>query len=120
MSKELVCYYAHCKGIYGTPQEARDVELLHSLGFAVINPSEPQYDDGWKARGMDYADELVGGSDLVAFRALPDGAIPCGVYTELCLARDRDLPIVELPSGLTRRGIDLEQTREYLREIGER
>jgi hypothetical protein len=114
-------YYAHCKGIYGTPQETRDIAILESLGFDVLNPSDSQYDDSWREHGMDFKDVLLAQCGCIAFRALPDGAIPAGVYTELAKAiRDYGIPAIELPSSILRRGIDVEQTREYLREIGER
>lgn len=118
---KLRVYYAHCKALYGTPQEARDIAMLESIGLDVLNPSEPQYDDGWKHQGMDYAEELVLSCDVFAFRALPQGwDIPAGVYTEIGIAREHGLPVIELPTAVLSRGLDLAQTREYLREAGER
>lgn len=40
----MMIYYAHCQAIYNTPQEQRDLALLKSLGFTVINPNTPAID----------------------------------------------------------------------------
>ncbi len=105
-----------------TIQEIRDLQTLSNLGFDVINPSEdyikkaleeiPQPDRmAWFER---FADEC----DICVFRALPDGAIPCGVAKELAWFQQRNKPVIELPSAIQRRTITHEATKEYLREIG--
>jgi hypothetical protein len=58
--------------------------------------------------------------DALAFRALPDGRIPAGVYLEVQCAREKLLPVIELPANLSGRQLSVESTREYLREIGVR
>jgi hypothetical protein len=121
-------YYGHCQAIYGSPQDKRDVETLTRLGFEVVNPSSPEHvemADKMKATGkgervMDYFVSLVTGCDAVAFRALPDGAIPAGVAKEIERALGAGKPVIELPSCVLRRTLTVEQTREYLREIGQR
>jgi len=128
-------YYAHCKSIYGTPQEQRDIELL-ARSFDVLNPSDPSVREAleqWKANHrppsrypapeanvMDFFCGLVDTCGLLAFRALPDGRIPAGVHKEIMHARESGIPILELPCGLLWRGISVEQTREYLHEVGQR
>jgi len=116
-------YYAHCKAIYNTPQEERDIRLLEKLGFIVLNPNQSvhqenciDYPDG----EMAYFGNLVLRCDLVAFRALPDGRIPSGVYWELDVAITNGRTIIELPSGIKSREMNLRQTREYLVECGQR
>lgn len=125
--RRLSCYYAHCIALYGTRQEARDVALLESLGFYVDNPNRPEVDEEVKRRKaagdpdyMEYFRTLVEEADLLAFRALPDGAIPSGVAKEIAYAIEAGVPVIELPSALGRRTISLEQTREYLYEVGQR
>jgi hypothetical protein len=144
-------YYAHCKAIYGTPQEERDIKALESMGFEVLNPNtqiiqnkveEIREEMTQKTRAaklrytaidtamrvmldpgvaiMNYFTELVGSCDALAFRSLPDGAIPSGVAKELKHAQSLGYPIIELPSMVSTRIMDVEQTREYLHEIGER
>ena len=119
-------YYAHCQAIYGTKQEKRDINLLQQLGFEVLNPGEPQHGkiaNEMKARGenaMTYFEGLVRGCDLLAFRALPDGRIPAGVVKEIEVAKDGSKAIIELPSRIVGRSIGVEETREYLAEIGQR
>lgn len=121
----LKIYYAHCMAIYNTPQEKRDVELLQKLGFEVVNPNEKIHQDavaelaasGAQEKKMEYFFNLVATCDALAFRSLPDGKIPCGVWGELT---SLNIPVIELPSGISRRGLTLNQTREYLKEIGQR
>lgn len=110
------CYYAHCLAIRNSPQESRDISLLEYLGLEVINPFSKEYEGKYEEFGMPFFTRLADECDLIAFRALPSGEIPAGVAWEI----DRDKPIIELPSGVSRRKISVEQTREYLMEIGQR
>lgn len=106
-------YYAHCMTIYNT-QEQRDVLMLQRLGFEVVNPNG-------KVWGMDHFLDIVENEvDAVAFRALPDGSIPAGVAQEVERARACDKPVFELPTGVLRRTLTVEQTREVLKESGQR
>lgn len=58
--------------------------------------------------------------EAVAFRALPDGRIPSGVALEIEWAKQRGLPIFELPTFAYDRVMSVDTTRTYLREIGQR
>ena len=122
-------YYGHCQAIYGSKQDERDVETLRALGFEVVNPSAEEHVQmakNMKCAGissekvMGYFESLVDGCDAVAFRALPDGAVPAGVAKEIERAASKGKPVIELPSCISRRVLTVEQTREYLREIGQR
>ena len=120
----LKIYYAHCLAIYNTPQEKRDIETLKKLGFEVVNPNEKIHQENAQKikaenpdRVMNYFYRLVGECDAIAFRALPDGAIPAGVGGEI---KNLGIPVIELPSGIKRRVLTVEQTREYLEEVGQR
>lgn len=122
-------YYAHCKAIYDTPQEKRDVETLEALGFTVCNPNAPLHRLAVEQlqRSMPSADvmpyflHLVAQCGALAFRALPQGwSIPAGVAREIDAARAIGIPVIELPSAVLQRGLTVEQTREYLHEAGER
>lgn len=119
-------YYAHCQAIYDTPQELRDIQILQLLGLEVCNPNlsvHVKTAKEMKARGenaMDYFLGLVNGCDVVAFRALPDGRIPSGVAKEVQYGQSKGKIIIELPSGLMRRTIGVDETREYLAEVGQR
>lgn len=127
-------YYAHFMGIYNTPQERRDIKTLEDLGFKVVNPNNKDIskeffdllakqdgsDKGYK-KAFDYVfGHLVRKCDIFAFKALPDGRIPGGVFMELKEAQKQGKLIIELPSGTHSRGMGKEDTREYLRDIGER
>jgi hypothetical protein len=98
-------YYAHCMALYDTPQEKRDVQTLKlDLGWDVLNPNCPEHHCGAvQAReeaphdphaSMLYFKPLVESCNLLAFRALPDGAIPAGVFMEIKWARDAGIPVV--------------------------
>lgn len=115
----MTIYYAHSLSLYDTAQEARDIMTLKKMG-EVINPNSDEHQNGYKLSGMDYFDDVVAKCDALAFRAHPDGAIPTGVLKEINFAMNRYLPIIELPSGIERRSLTVSQTREYLRESGQR
>lgn len=118
--RKLKVYYAHSLHLYGSAQEARDVKLLEDLGFEVVNPNIPEHQLAYKASlgGMYYFKELAKGCDALAFRAYPDGKIGAGVFTETMEMGEK--PVIELPSGMFRRGLSVEDTREYLKELGQR
>lgn len=113
-----IVYYAHCLAIYDTPQEQRDIELLKSLGFEVYNPNCEEASAAYKQHGMNWFLDKVASCDAVAFRSLPSGKIPAGIYKEVNHAIERRIPVIELPSRLSQRELTVEQTREYLQEIG--
>jgi hypothetical protein len=120
-------YYAHCQAIYGKPIEQRDIAMLETLGFQVVNPGLPEHGPACaefarqtSKTKMDYFLGLVDECDMLVFRALPDGSIPAGVAKEIEWARVNGKPVLELPSCMQRRALTLEQTREYLGEIGQR
>lgn len=120
-------YYAHCIAIYDTPQEDRDLETLGRLGFEVYNPNSEAVDLAVVERKaadpdnyMEMFRELVVANDALAFRALPDGRIPAGVAKEIVYAREAGLPVFELPSNMVGRTVSVEETRQYLTEVGYR
>jgi hypothetical protein len=118
-------YYAHNMGLYGTRQEARDIDTLNALGLEVVNPGHwsiiaevallPTSDER-----MAFFERYSVECDAVAFRALPDGAIPSGVAKEIAWFTALGKPVIELPNGILRRTMPLEETREYLRDMGQR
>ncbi len=124
----MKAYYAHCVALYDTTQERRDLRTMETLGWDVLNPNTAEHQRGCEAAraadptsgGMNYFKPLVTGCDITVFRALPDGAIPAGVAKEIEWAREAGRTVIELPSGLSRRGLTVEQTREYIREVGTR
>jgi hypothetical protein len=124
----MKAYYAHCVALYDTPQEHRDRLLLGRLGYTIYDPDSPEVDAEiarLKAANptgdyMEFFRGLVTACDVFAFRALPDGRIPAGVAKELGFAVAAGMPIFELPSGVLARSISVEETREYLHEVGQR
>jgi len=122
MTNMTKVYYAHPQSLYYTPQEARDVALLKSMGFEVVNPSDQKYVDQIAGMinsedKMQFFVDLVNTCDILAFRSFPDGSIPAGVAQEIKQATSA---VIELPSGVTRRTLSVEATREVLTELGQR
>ena len=124
---KLKCYYAHTMTSYNSTIEKQDIELLESLGFEVINPNQPKYQEGCKAytdkygwnRVMEYFENVIDEEcDIVAFRSLPNGKILSGVAAEVSYAKLNDYPIIELPCSLEQRYMDYPQTKQYLIELG--
>jgi len=119
-------YYAHSVSIYNTKREDRDLKLLRQLGFQVVNPNDPAHEEGYTqlkeatGNGMLYFDSVVKACNILAFRAHPDGTIPAGVAKEIDVAIQANIPIIELPSSMHRRAMTVEETREYLIELGAR
>jgi len=114
----MIAYYAHCTSIYDTEQERRDLLLIETLGIKCFNPNCPECTIGYKKHGMDFFKPFINQFDVVFFRSLPDGKIPAGVFKEINWANEADIPVIELPSGISRRSLTVEQTREYLKECG--
>lgn len=123
---ELKCYYAHTMISYGSTIEAQDIEMLERLGFEVVNPSSPTIRSGCQeyifqygnSTVMNYFKEIIDNCDLVAFRSLPDGRILSGIAAEVDHAKTIGLPIIEIPSSLTKRMLDYPETKEFLTELG--
>jgi len=120
--RNLSIYYAHPVDLYNTPQEIRDLDLIDNLfgdNYKVINPNSPKDEDAYKAQGMEYFLNIVSGTNLLIFRGYPTGKIPAGVYKEIVRAIECGIPVLELP-GLVDRVLSVEDTRQFMREIGTR
>ncbi len=129
-------YYAHSQALYNTPQEERDVDLLETLGFEVVNPNSPEIQklyQEWRdslhsiSMGkMHIFKKVIDGCDALAFRAHPSGGIPAGVAKEIEMAQGQymdggiSIPVFELPRMLGERVLSVEATRAWLQEIGQR
>lgn len=120
--EDFVVYYAHPMTLYGTPQEERDIETLMGMGFGVVNPADQQFVDAAQAYSnkMEYYLELLRKCDGVAFRGTPGGRITAGVAAEIKEATLWKMPVIELPSSVIARAMNIPETLEYLRESGER
>jgi len=91
------------------------------MGFDVYNPNSKQDNAAYAKRGMDHFKDVINQEcDLVAFRAFPDGTIPGGVASEIAHAQRLGLPVIELPNGILRRSLSIEESREYLQDLGQR
>lgn len=115
-------YYARCMAIYGTPQEQRDwYQIEQVLKMPIIKFPRQDYINQKKNAGENVMETvfkpLVFSADILFFRGLPDGRIPAGVGQEIKWAREKGIPVLELPSSTNKRTISIEETREYLREV---
>lgn len=116
----LECYYAHPLAIYGTEQEKRDILSIERLGYKVLNPNMPVHARCYQEEGMGYFMKLVRSCDALAFRANPDNSIPSGVAKEIIHAKSLGKPVIELPTAISRRSLTIDETREWLKECGQR
>lgn len=121
-------YYAHSMVLYGTPLEKRDIKMLESMGFEVVNPSSKVIQERFAKWTEDFPDmspmtffkDQVKKCDAVVFRPHADGAIPAGVYEEIDIAKLHGMPVLEVPSGIHKRALSVAETREWLEQVGQR
>lgn len=115
-------YYARPISIDGTPQEKRDKELIASIGFVPypVGDEKAAALVAYKEVGMEAFKPYVERSHCLIFRAFPDGSIGAGVAKEIEWAVSAGIPVIEIPRQIKRRTIDVDDTREMLREIGAR
>jgi hypothetical protein len=113
-------YYARPISLYNTAQDKRDIELMESLGFEVINPNKEALQERYKAEGMSVFLEAVKDCDSLAFRAFPDGMLGAGVMKEIQQAEELNKPVIELPTSTSKRILSVEDTRSYLSYSGHR
>jgi hypothetical protein len=116
----MKCYYARAISLYQTPQSARDIRTITQLGFEVVDPDLPEHNVGYQKEGMSYFTDLVASCGVLAFRATQHGRIPAGVAKEVDVAMGCGIPVIELPGSLVRRTMTIEETREYLVDVGHR
>jgi hypothetical protein len=116
----MKAYYAHPVSIYHTIQEVRDIKLLNALGFEVEDPNTTEHAAAYEKYGMGHFVEVAKACDLCAFRAFPSGEIGSGIAAEIAVFTAAGKPVIELPSGVLRRTLSVEETKEMLRDSGAR
>ena len=118
--KKDKCYYAHPLSLYDTCQETRDVKLLEKLGYKVVNPNNSIIEYAYKEKGFEVFLEEVKQCHVLAFRSFPDGSIGAGVGSEIACAIKYNIPVIELPNRVVFRTLTKDETKEYLRDVGQR
>lgn len=113
-------YYARPMSIYHSPCEDRDVDLIRTLGFEPIDINKEELQMAARAFGMQVFEPLVLEAKALFFRSFPDGSIGAGVAQEIAWAIGAGIPVVEIPRQIARRTLSVEDTREMLRELGQR
>lgn len=120
MENYKTVYYAHVLSIYNTPQEERDeADISTSFGF-FINPNSKETQEKYIKEGWKTFEDLIDQCDGLVFRSLPDGSISAGVAKEIEYAKSKNKFIMELPTITSRRILSIEDTREYLKLVGQR
>lgn len=126
--QQPIAYYSHGMHIFDTPQETRDIDIIKALGYSVMNPNVEYaaYQFNEALQTMDYPEAfeyvfgaMIKDSDIVIFRSHPDGSIPFTTSKEIELAEKFDKIVIELPSGILKRKLNIDETEEYLKEIGQ-
>jgi hypothetical protein len=117
-----LAYYARPIVIDGSQQELLDIETIRRIGYEPY-PFEEQREQAkqqYITEGLSIYKDYVRQSDLLVFRAFPDGSIGAGVAQEIAWAEEFVLPILELPRQLRRRSMSIDDTRQLLKEMGRR
>src|SRR5260221_206560 len=115
-------YYARPISIDNTPQATRDIELINKLGWMPYPTGKEKEDilENYRIIGMVAFKSVVEESDLLIFRAFPDGSIGSGVAQEIEWAISKGIPVIEIPRQIERRTLTIDQTKEMLCELGQR
>ena len=110
-------FYAHPIAYYDSDIERNDINLLQRMGFKVLSPHGEDNGAMYRELGMKYSLVLLSKCDMVAFRAYEDQVVGAGVQQELEWATQLGMPIIELPSLVTRKSLGIIETRERNDEI---
>lgn len=112
-------YYAHFIGIYNTKQEERDLQLLKTIfeDAQIVNPNNPENEQLYKEKGMDLFFKMIEDCSLLIFRGTISGKIPAGVLKEINYAKEKGIPVLEIPSFINRE-MSVDETRLTLIELG--
>lgn len=120
MEKTKKVYYARPVSLYKTHQDARDIALVQALGWELVNPDKEELQRRYQKEGMDVFTAAVAECDGLVFRAFPDGKIGAGVRAEIDKALALGKFVLELPTITSGRCLSVEDTREYLKLLGQR
>ena len=114
-------YYARPISLYGSKQEERDLLELKKIHNAdIVNPDKKELAERYKIEGMDVFLQAVTDCDALTFRSFQDGSISAGVAKEIDKAKELGKLVFELPTITSKRILSVEDTREYLKLLGNR
>lgn len=117
----MTIYFARPISCYGNKQDQRDIEMLTDMGFTVFDPAkEDELQAKYKKHGMDVFIKAAAQCDGIAFRCFLDGKIGAGMWAEIEVAIQNNKFVIELPSAMGARVLDVTTTREYLKLSGHR
>jgi hypothetical protein len=114
-------YYARPISLYNTKQDQRDLEMLDAISdWIVVNPNKEELQDRYKKEGMDVFLQAMNDCDGLVFRSFQDGKISAGVKKEIDKAIELGMFVFELPTITSTRVLSVDDTREYLKLLGNR
>jgi hypothetical protein len=117
-SKCKKVYYARCISDYNKEFDNYCIDQLTNLGFEVVDPNIFFDKDEYEDKGMKFFYEKIKECDALFFKSLTDGRITAGVYKEVLYAKHVSIPTYEITNTISKRVMDVEQTRNYLKDKG--
>lgn len=116
----MKAYYARPINLYNSKQDERDIKLIESLGFELVNPNKEALQERYKKEGMEVFLQALSDCNVICFRSFPDLKISAGVKKEIDKGIELGLFVIELPTVTESRILSVEETREYLTYLGYR
>jgi hypothetical protein len=113
-------YYARPISLYNSFQDLRDIKTIEDLGFELLNPNKEELHNRYQKEGMSVFLEAVKECDVLFYRSFPDLKISAGVQKEINQAIENNCIILELPTLIENRVLSVEDTRNYLKYLGNR
>ena len=109
-------YFARPVTRFNTPPDLLDIRLIQTMGYDVVDIASDKVQQAYAQDGMVIFELMVKVSDVLFFRAFPDGLIGAGVAKEIGWAESQGVPVFEIPTGvcIADRTLSVAQTRERL------
>ena len=116
----MKAFYSRPINLYGTKEDQRNIDLIKSLGYEVIDTESEEIQVKYLKNGMDVFFDLIKKSDALFFKCALNMQITQGVYKQIVFANENEIPVFEIPTILNSRVMSLEDTRTYLKLTGKR
>lgn len=116
----MKAFYSRPITLFGTKQEKRDINIIQSLGYDVLDYKTDEILQDYNNRGMVVFEELVKKCDILFYRSFIDLKIGAGVLKEVNAAIKNNIPVFELPTITESRILNVQETKNYLFLMGQR
>lgn len=77
---------------HGTADEATIIDRL-GKDWEVVSPNTPEHSEAYRAKGIEYFDDVVRSCDAIAFQHFPDGSMGAGIAKQVEVARQAGMQI---------------------------